>query len=345
MASTVRELRIKARKLGATNVREMTADELEEFIAENSASNGKKGKKVARKASLKAVKKAGKVKRGPGRPRKVVDEDDDEDEEEVAPRKRGRPKGSTNKKKTTAKRGRPAKTEKRTKSKRSGGPGRPVGSGTGTRVLLSDKINWDRDFDFREGTTQHYILAQIRKVAAKTKDTSEIREKVFDRLVDKIGERDELTFMNRATGKPHKGEAGEQRLKYYISRTMFDYAVNTGQHDGAGESVASQPRNGNGTSKKATKTTKKRGRPRKVVEEDYDDDDDDEEDEPAPRRRGRPKGSTNKKSKTKTAKRGPGRPRKTETVAKRGPGRPKGSGKKRGPGRPKGSKNRVKVRG
>lgn len=336
MAATVRELRIKARKLGATNVREMSPDELEEFIAENGNGNGSKGKKVAKKAALKAVKKAGKVKRGPGRPRKVEVEDDEDDEVEEAPRRRGRPKGSTNKK-TAVKRGRPAKTEARKTRRSSGGPGRPVGSGTGTRVLLSEKINWDRDFDFREGTTQDYILQQIRKVAAKTKDTSEIREKVFDRLVDKINERDELTFMNRSTGKAHKGAAAEQRLKYYISRTMFDYAVNTGQHEGAGDSVASQPRNGNGNTKKSAKGTAKRGRPRKVVEEDYEDDDDDDYEEEAPRKRGRPKGSTNKK----TAKRGPGRPRKTEAVAKRGPGRPRKTEvapKRRG--RPPGSKNK-----
>jgi hypothetical protein len=335
MATETRELRIKARKLGATNVREMDRNELKEFIAEHKNSNG--SKKVSKKAALKAVKTGGKVKRGPGRPRKVVDED--EDDEEEAPRRRGRPAGSKNKKNTTAvKRGRPAKSEKRGKAtkRRSGGPGRPAGSGTGTRVLLSDRINWDKNFDFREGTTQNYILAQIRKVAAKTKDTAEIREKVFDRLVDKIGDRDELTFQNRSTGKPWKGEAAENRLKYYISRTMFDYAVNTGQHEGSGDSAASQPRNGNGAS---TKKTAKRGRPRKVVEDDDDDDDDDDEDE-APRRRGRPKGSKNKKN-TKA---------KTTTGKKRG--RPPGSknkvvsgtGKKRG--RPPGSKNKkLKVRG
>lgn len=299
MASEVRELRIKARKLGATNVREMSRSELEDFIAENS--NGRRG----RKASTKAVKA---VKRGPGRPRKVIEdvEDDDEDVEET-PRRRGRPKGSKNK--TAVKRGRPAKSAKSSTRKRSGGPGRPAGSGPGTRTLLPEEIDWDQEFDFREGSIQNYILTEIRKAARKESDTAEIRSIVFDKLVDKIGDREELTFMNRATGKPHKGEAAEARLKYYISRTMFDYAVNTGQHEGSGN-IDTYVRSGNGSSVKSRPA--KRGRPRKVV------DDEEEDEEEAPRRRGRPKGST-------TKKRGPGRPKGSKNTTKRGPGRPKGS--------------------
>lgn len=324
-------LRVNARKLGASDVMQMSRDELEDYIADHSSKkNGKKGKPMATKA-IKAVKK--KRGRPKGSKNRVS--------EEETPKRRGRPPGSKNKNRAEEapkRRGRPPKAEatRKSSSKRANPVGRPTGSGTGTRVSLKERIKWNRDFDFRDGSTQAYILNAIRKAAKKYDDTSDIREEVFERLVDKIGDVDELTFINRSTGKAHKGDAAEQRLRYYISRTMFDYAVATGQHDGAG--------NGKPATKKRAKaeTTVKRGRgrPRKV--RDDDDDDDDDEDE-APRRRGRPPGSKNKK-------RAPGRPRKDE---KRGPGRPKGSKNKRRDdedeaprrGRPPGSKNKNKVSG
>lgn len=324
----LRELRLKARRLGIDGVRDMDEDELREAISD---ANGSSTKTKSKKAVVKAVKS----KRGPGRPRKVVEDDDDEDE---APRKRGRPPGTKNKtgtakrgpgrprkddsEETPKRRGRPPKSEKATTKKRSNGTvGRPVGSGTGTRVGLSDRIKWNADFDFREGSSNQYILEAIRKAAKKYKDTADIREEVFETLVGKLNKTDELTFNERATGKPYKGEKAEKMLRFRINYVMFTFAKETDQHDGSNGGTATKKR---GRPAKG-ETVKKRGpgRPRKVVDEDEDDD------EETPRRRGRP-----------AKKRGPGRPPKSETV-KRGPGRPKGSGtKKRGPGRPKGSKNR-----
>jgi hypothetical protein len=345
MASSLRELRIKARKLGATNVREMDEDELQEYIEENSSGNGK-----SRKTK----------KRGPGRPkgsknkatkakkaRRVIeedyDDDDDDDEEEEAPRRRGRPKGSKNKTAKASKRGpgRPKGSGKKASTKKSSnrGVGRPAGSGTGTRVTLKSKINWNKRFDFREGSTSQYILTQVRKSAKKYDDTDDIREDVIEKLENKLGKIDELTFNNRSTGRAHKGAAALKMLRYRVSRTMLDYAIETGQHDGSGNGGSSTKAPAKrGRPKGSTNKRRGPGRPRKVVEEDYEDDEDDDEEE-APRRRGRPKGSKNKK-------RGPGRPKGSTNkakTAKRGPGRPKGSGtKKRGPGRPKGSKNKAR---
>lgn len=331
MATETRALRIKARKLGASGVREMSRDELEDFIADNSKSNGKKNGKVKVSKAIKAKPaKAGKRGRPKGSKNRVVEEDE-------TPKKRGRPKGSTNKVAKSGKRGpgRPPKAESERKQSRksTGSVGRPVGSGTGTRVAVPERIKWNRDFDFREGSTAQYILNQLRKSAKKYDDTSDVREDTFEKLVDKIGNRDELTFQNRSTGKPHKGDKAEQMLRYRINRTIFDYATETGQHDGS--SGTSTKKKSNTKAEKTStkgKNAVKRGRPRKVVE-----DDDDEDEDEAPKRRGRPKGSKNKTS---------NKSEKSSTGKKRG--RPKGTknkvaassstGKKRG--RPKGSKNK-----
>lgn len=342
MASSIRDLRIKARRLGITNARELDADELETAIAD--ASNGSK----TRKAKVTAVKKTV-AKRGPGRPRKVVAEVEEiEDEEEVAPRKRGRPKGSTTAKRSpaakTAKRNATAtKTATRTTSRnsRSNGPGRPPGSGDGTRVTVSDELDWDYDFSFREGSTAQYILEQVFKSAAKYASTADIREDVYDKLEGKVNKVDELTFMNRATGRPHKAERALQMLAYRIARTILDYAINTGQHDSSmadnvmARKAETEKVTRTSTNKKAAATTKRGpGRPRKVVE-------DDEEDSPPRRKPGRPKGSTSKAKVTPARRKAPA----AEEEAPKRRGRPPGSKNKttttavrRGPGRPRGSK-------
>lgn len=313
----IRDLRIQARKAGVTNFRELDEDELKAAIKRASGGNGSSSTKKATKAVKTVVKKR-------GRPRKVV-EDDEEDEPVV--KRRGRPPGSGTKKAVAkaapARRGRPAgttkaKTSKTTTRKSTNGVGRPAGSGNGTRVTVPDRIKWNRSFDFREGSTADYILIQLRKSAAKYDDTDDIREDTIEKLETKLNKVDELTFNNRATGKAHKGDSAIKMLRYRVNRTILDFCIETGQHEG---STISRPNVGTtkkvGRPAKATKTTgATRGRPRKVVE---DDDEDEEETKP---RRGRPKGSGNK---TTTARRG--RPPKTEAVAKKR-GRPVGSGKK-----------------
>lgn len=329
MATKLRELRIQARKLKIPNARELDLDELKAAVAE---AEGNKNGKGSKSKAVKAVKKATGTKRGPGRPRKVVEDDDDDEDE--APKKRGRPKGSTNKKATAkkatgAKRGRPRKSEPEEAPKRRGRPpkaeskrsaperkqarktagnklGRPVGSGTGTRVKVPEQINWDKDFDFREGTIADVILEELRSQASKkrNKDTGDIREATIEALTDDLGS-DPFVFKHRDGSKYSKTEA-RNMLRYRVNRTIFDYVKETGQHGKDG-------------------SAKKRGRPAKV------------EAEAAPKRRGRPPGS-GKAAKQAKAEKGTGKRR----------GRPPGSGKKvaatastgKKRGRPKGSKNK-----
>lgn len=336
--ATIREKRIKARKLGITNARELSEDELDEAISD--AKNGSGSKKKSTKAVKKAVK--GKVKkRGPGRPRK--DEvDDDEDDEPVTKKKRGRPKGSGKKKvveETPKRRGRPPKEKtSTTKGKTKKNPvGRPVGSGTGTRILVPQRIKWNKKFDFRDGSQAQYILTALRKAAEKYDDTDDIREAVIEKLENKLNKIDELTFMNRETGKPHKGDKATSMLRFRVNHTIWKFVIETEQGDEA-------PAKKKKSSKAEVKSPKKRGRPRKVEDDDDDDDDEDEDDEPVKKKRGRPPGSGKKADKKQ--KRGPGRPKgsgkkKTDDdEEKPRRGRPPGSGKKKR-GRPKGSKNKT----
>lgn len=333
--ATLRELRIKARQLGVPDPRSLDEDELRAAIkkAKNGNSNGTKNKKAA----VKVIKKV-KGKRGPGRPRKVEVDEDDEIVE--TPKKRGRPKGSGKKAKATKAeapkrgRGRPKKNSdasdsrpaRKSSNKKNGSNpvGRPVGSGSGTRVAVPERIKWGKSFDFRDGSTAQYILNQLRKSAEKYDDTDDVREHAFGKLVGKINKIDELTFNNRSAGKPHTGDKAEGMLRYRINRTIFDYAVGTGQHEGSGNgAVATPAKKKKGRPAKVAEVPKKRGRPKKVR--------DDEED--APKKRGRPKGSgkKNKTAKNEDAPKRRGRPPKVQADAPRR-------------GRPPGSKNKKKSR-
>jgi hypothetical protein len=322
---TLREKRLKARKLGIVDSRSLDEDELDEALvkAERKASkNGTSTKGKAKKAVSKAVSK----KRAS---RDDDDEDDDEDDEK--PRRRGRPKGSTNKKGTaTAKRGpgRPKGSGTKTKTsvkaitKRSGKLGRPKGTGTGTRVLVPDEIDWDFDFSFRDGSTSQYILNELKKAAQKRTDTADIRARVLERLEPKIGQVDELVFMDRLTGKRKKGADAQKMLIYRINRTILDFCINTDQHEGA----TAKPATKKSSSAKGSKggATVKRGRPRKNR-------DDDDDDEAPKKKRGRPKGSKNRVPASEKPRKGPGRPKGSKNT-------PKSEKPRRG--RPKGSKNK-----
>lgn len=344
MASERRELRIQARRLSIPNARELTIDELKDAIAKAENSNGatSSGKKARKAVAVKAeVKKR-------GRPRKVVEEEEVLDEEEtVTPKKRGRPKGTsktkaTASKKTTGKRrGRPPKAEKavasttkrgrgrppksatakpvarKAKSGGNGKLGRPPGTGTGTRVAVPDKINWDKNFVFREGSIAGVILDELKKQGAKKKNvtTADVREATIESLEGDLGS-DPFVFKHRDGSKYTKAE-GLNMLRYRVNRSIFDYARETGQHGKSSSSstkaapAKKRGRPAKGEAKTATTQKRGRGRPRKsdaAVE--------------TPKRRGRP-------------------PKAASAVKSgRGPGRPaKAAGKKRG--RPKGSKSKA----
>jgi hypothetical protein len=262
------ELRRKAKKLGLSRkvVTGSRAD-LEAAIA----AAGKNGDKPSKKK--KAVKAA------------VNSE---------VPRKRGRPKGSTNKPKkagstTTAKRT-PAESRKNSgKAKRSAS----TSNGDAGRLLVGSLsfTNYDEDdWNPREGSRTEYIFSTLKKYKGDV-------EKTFNALKDEVNDLIERTKRN---GEKRTKEERLDTLRYHIHQVRWRFAVQTGQHEKAtnrieyGTGANAKPKRGRPKKGEAQVThsagAKKRGRPKgstnkaKAGNIDL-----------SPKKRGRPKGSKNKK--------------------------------------------------
>lgn len=148
---------------------------------------------------------------------------------------------------------------------------------------LIDSVDFDKTkgWNPRAGSAPDRIMKALKKFKGN-------REKAFDSLSPDVW--DFVGKVKRNGDKRTKTEAQEM-LRYRISRTLFDFTVQTKQHKIASNRIAY------GTGPHA-KQKPKRGRPAKAAVE-------------APKRRGRPPGTKNK------------------AKAKRGPGRPKGSKNKK----------------
>lgn len=154
----------------------------------------------------------------------------------------------------------------------------PKKNGASGRNLI-DSVDYDKTkgWNPRAGSAPDRIMKALKKYRGN-------REKAFQSLKADVW--DFVGKVKRNGDKRTKAEA-EAMLKYRISRTLFDFTVQTGQHKIASNRIEY----GTGPHAKP-----KRGRPaRKPAKATAE----------APKRRGRPPGSKNKA----TAKRGPGRPK------------------------------------
>lgn len=142
---------------------------------------------------------------------------------------------------------------------------------------LIDSVDYDKTngWNPRVGSAPDRIMKALKKSRGN-------REKAFQSLKADVW--DFVGKVKRNGERRTKSEA-EAMLKYRISRTLFDFTVQTKQHKIASNRIEY------GTGPHA-KQKPKRGRPAKASVT-------------APKRRGRPPGSKNKA----TAKRGPGRPK------------------------------------
>lgn len=156
-------------------------------------------------------------------------------------------------------------------------------NGASGRNLIDSAVDFDKTkgWNPRAGSAPDRIMKALKKFKGN-------REKAFDSLLPDVW--DFVGKVKRNGDKRTKTEAQEM-LRYRISRTLFDFTVQTKQHKIASNRIAY------GTGPHA-KQKPKRGRPAKAAVE-------------APKRRGRPPGTKNK------------------AKAKRGPGRPKGSKNKK----------------
>jgi hypothetical protein len=227
MATALQALRDSAKKLGVPSKEIRSADrqELERLVADAKA-NGKPSKKAARKA----VKKATVAKPT----RKTA--------QKSAPAKSA--------KKGTAKRQTAQKASKPKASGYQAKGGRNMLDG----VNFSDTDGWNP----RPGSAPDRIVKCLRKFKGN-------RDKVFDALVGDIG--DFVPAKRKDGSKWDKGDHGTNTrkgmLRYRISRTAWQFAVQTGQHESSTNRVEyGTGGTGQGTFKRAksgrkTATTKK----------------------------------------------------------------------------------------
>jgi len=125
-----------------------------------------------------------------------------------------------------------------------------TGNGSGRHLLVDVDYNQTENWNAREGSAPDLIVKALRRFKGN-------RAKVFDALVPKIG-----TFVNPkdSQGRKRSKENAEEMLRYRISRTAWDFAMKTGQHEKStdrieyGSNAASKPaRKATGGSRTATK--------------------------------------------------------------------------------------------
>jgi hypothetical protein len=253
MATALQTLRAKAKRLGVPSgaIRSADRDELETLIEDAEESNGRPTKKAARRAVKKVTRRP--VRKATGRKSATKSVP-------AKSRKSGTAKRQTTRTRTTAK-----------KASTNGYQAK------GGRNMLEDvDFSPHEDWNPRPGSAPDRIIKALRKFRGN-------RAKVFDFLVGDIGD---FVPTRRADGSAwEKGDGPNSRkgmLRYRISRTAWQFAMQTGQHEAAtnrveygtgGTGAGIWKRQKAKATQKATGATQKRGR-------------------------GRPKGSTTKKRTT-----------------------------------------------
>jgi hypothetical protein len=194
--------------------------------------------------------------------------------------------------KTPARRGRPAKaaTKSAVKSKpaaqsaKTGKAKRSTADDAGRMMLGSVDFSETDGWNAREGSPPDLIVKSLRKYRGN-------RTKVFTALLPKIWD-----FVGRKMqdGSKRTQASAESMLQYRISRTAWDFAMKTGQHEKS-TNRAEYGTAGTGaaksTAKRSTtrKATPQKAKPQRAAQKPA----------AAQKRRGRPPGSKNKTTSTK----------------------------------------------
>lgn len=261
--ATLGVLRKVAKDLGvsASDIRSATStSELQALIAEQM--NG--GPKAAPRKSSMATRTRTKVaaKSGTAKP------------------KRGRPAGSASSK------SKPAAQSAQGKAKRSAS----TNGDSGRHMLVDVDYTATDGWKAREGSVPALIVSLLRKFKGN-------RDKVYDALLPDVFTKG-IVGRKLADGSKRTKESAATMLRYRISRTAWDFAMKTGQHEKS-ENRAEYGTAGTGAG--ATRTAPKRktatrkasttARPQKAAQKPT----------AAPKRRGRPPGSKNKPKAVTTA--------------------------------------------
>lgn len=226
--ATLPELRKQAKAAGhsTSDVRGADRQELERMVASKpKSSKGSKGKAVVKKVAAVAKKKSAGSKNAPAAKKSTAGK---------AKRRSTATATKTSKTKTT-------KTRKAT-----GGSGYvPKG---GRNLLSRIKFSKTDGWNAREDSAPDRIIKALRKTKGDRQAAFEILKKDIRYFVN--------PKMRNGT-KRNKAQM-EDVLKYRISRTLWDFALKTGQHDKAENRVDyGTGGTGNGTFKAAKKSARK----------------------------------------------------------------------------------------
>jgi hypothetical protein len=219
--------------------------------------------------------------------------------------------------KTPARRGRPPKAATKTavkskpaaKSATTGKAKRSTADESGREMLKDVDFNVTDGWNARVGSPPDLIVKSLRKYRGN-------RAKVFTALLPKIWD-----FVGRKMqdGSKRTQASAETMLQYRISRTAWDFAMKTGQHE---KSTNRAEYGTQGTYRKpgatgAARTTAKRSTTRKTTPQKAKPQKAAQKPAAAPKRRGRPPGSKNKpKAATTTARSTTRKPVKKKTTAR-----------------------------
>jgi hypothetical protein len=220
--------------------------------------------------------------------------------------------------KTPARRGRPPKAASKTavkskpaaKSATTGKAKRSTADESGRMMLGDVDFNVTDGWNAREGSPPDLIVKALRRFKGN-------RSKVFTHLLPNIWD-----FVGRKMQDSTKRSqaSAETMLQYRISRTAWDFAMKTGQHE---KSTNRAEYGTQGTYRKpgatgAARSTAKRSTTRKSTPQKAKPQKAAQKPAAAPKRRGRPPGSKNKpKVATTTARRTASKPVKKKTTARR----------------------------
>lgn len=181
----------------------------------------------------------------------VIDDYADHDNGNSAPRKKSAAKKKVAAKKSSGRKSAPAKSKKSgtakrraTATKRSNGYVPKGGRNTLDRVNFSQTDGWNP----REGSAPALIIAALKKSRGD-------RDKAFDLLVKNIGD---FVSKKKRNGEKRSKDEMHDMLRYRISRTLWEFATRTGQHEASDNRVEyGTGDTGQGIFKRAKRTTAK----------------------------------------------------------------------------------------
>jgi hypothetical protein len=242
MANETIQLRAKAKTLGIDGYRKMSTDELRQAISTAERGNGG-GKSAPAKSSNGNGRKSAPAKSAAKKSAPAKSSG------KSAPAKKSAASKSTASKGTA--KSAPAKSAKSGTAKRPTAGGAKVTtpkSSSGAGRVSIDKANVDWKAETRigqSGGNRETIMKAVRKFNGNV-------EKVYNALADKA----QAMYPKTQDGRKRSKADAQTLLRWHISRVIFDFVKDTGQHNGATRSNGSAAKSAAPAKKSATSAKK-----------------------------------------------------------------------------------------